>query len=61
MTAEIETKNEDLEQLVKLGNYLLSKKRRDLFKKHPVFGSKYLKERLSQVHDADLRNLEISK
>ena len=39
--------------LVEFGNYLLSEKRKQSIK---IISSKNLKERLSQVHDADLAN-----
>lgn len=44
------------EHLLDFGNFLLSKKRKDRFKNHPELGKRDLKERLSQVHDADVES-----
>ena len=41
-------------QLVMFGNYLLGKKRRDLFKALSQKGFQSLGERLENVHDSDL-------
>lgn len=39
--------------LISFGNYLLSEKRKERFK---AISNKNLKERLSEVHDADIAN-----
>jgi len=43
--------------LISFGNYLLSKEREDSFRSNPSFpDGQLLKERLSVVHDSDLKN-----
>lgn len=41
-------------ELVMFGNYLLGKKRKELFKKFTMKGYQSLPERLGAVHDSDL-------
>lgn len=47
-------------ELVQFGNFLLSKERRDTFRKTRRKGFS-LKERLSEVHHADVENFISSK
>lgn len=43
-------------ELVEFGNYLLSTKRKEIYKNHLFLGGKDLIKRLSQVNDADISN-----
>lgn len=46
-----------MENLVTFGNYLLSEERTESFRQNPLFKDELLlKERLSQVTDADIEN-----
>lgn len=42
--------------MISFGKYLLSDERKESFKKHPELKSLNIKERLSEVHHADVEN-----